>query len=182
MAPPSLSIDYHCTTCGWDGQVKEHNLTMIRHYSAAMRTVGDFTCMFDERLLCDQCRPVPSHGETDLRQVGDYPDVRIEVTHVHRQVRRVIWLALTHVRDLESTLLRRRNAEYLGPAGAPERVADGSGLRAHARSHGRRPRRPPRARRASTRRRRRGDRAAEWSLRTLRGRTTVEGNDEASGG
>lgn len=90
-------------------------LELRRHVAAEMRSIGDLACAVDERLLCKQCCPAPAPGETDLRHLEGDLGYRIEVTHIRRQVRRVIWLSSADLQDLESTLLGRRDARYLGP-------------------------------------------------------------------
>ena len=89
-----------------------------RHIAADMRSIGDFACAVDERLLCKQCRPAPAPGETDLRHLEGKRAIWVIASRsrtVRRQVRRVIWLASSDLQDLESTLLGRRDARYLGP-------------------------------------------------------------------
>jgi hypothetical protein len=90
-------------------------LELRRHVAAAMKSIGDFACAFDERLLCKRCCPAPAPGETDLRHLEGDLGYRVEIAHARRQVRRVLWLSSSDLQDLESTLLGRRDARYLGP-------------------------------------------------------------------
>lgn len=93
----------------------QHVFALHRHYVATMGSIGDYTCAFDERLLCGGCCLAPMPGETDLRHFPGDPGHRVEVTHARRPVRRVIWLSSCDVEKLESTLLGRCDARYLGP-------------------------------------------------------------------
>lgn len=114
MQPPAKLVPYRCGACGWTGDVLDSELRVRRHTAKSLRKLGEYACSVDERLLCKQCCPAPVAGDTDLRHFAGDGGHRIEVTHARRGVRRVIWVSSCDVQDLESTLLGRRDAAYLG--------------------------------------------------------------------
>src|SRR5437879_13570512 len=113
-APPARWEKYRCPHCGWTGQIIGQKLDLLRHYEKSMGSVGSFRCAFDERILCDGCRPEPTNDETDLRD-DDLEDrgYRITITHERRPALRALWIHSWDLQDLEGTLLRRRDLAYL---------------------------------------------------------------------
>jgi hypothetical protein len=129
VAPQLTPIPYACPACGWNGEVGKQVLEGLREVAASMATVGPFACAFDERMVCEGCRPKPARDETDLRDRWIEFDrgYRIEVVHVARDVRRVVWVNHTDLADLEVTLRGERDARYLGDSrlGGGRRVEPG---------------------------------------------------------
>ncbi len=121
--PPATYVTYQCPSCGWTGQIVEQHLDLLRLDNKAIKKVGAFTCAFDERLVCERCRPTPAQGEADIRdrKLKEDRGYRIEIAHLRRSVRRILWVNSWDIDDLKLTLLGRRDASYL----TPQRVARG---------------------------------------------------------